>query len=119
MKVETVNFCNLETANHIAYVIFVLHSSMKTHLLTNQNALMLSKLFYEYMHRPKKLGCSFDDKRSNIGILMDSLSGACASCTLREQVAQLICLQYLITTTSEIYFCFTPNDQTAIIVPFS
>ena len=35
---ETVNSHNLETANHIAYVIFVLHNAMKTHLLTNQNA---------------------------------------------------------------------------------
>ena len=35
---ETVNSHNLETANHIAHVIFVFHSAMKTHFLTNQNA---------------------------------------------------------------------------------
>ena len=35
---ETVNSNNLERANHIAQVIFVFHSAMKTHLLTNQNA---------------------------------------------------------------------------------
>ena len=35
---ETINSHNLETANHTAYVIFVLHSTMKTHLLTSQNA---------------------------------------------------------------------------------
>ena len=29
---ETVNSHNLETANDIAHVIFVLHSAMKTHL---------------------------------------------------------------------------------------
>ena len=28
----------METAKHFVHVIFVLHSSMKTHLLTNQNA---------------------------------------------------------------------------------
>ena len=33
---------NLETANHIAHVIFVLHSAMKTHLLTNQNARIMN-----------------------------------------------------------------------------
>ena len=32
------NSHNLETANHIADVILVLHSAMKTHLYTNQNA---------------------------------------------------------------------------------
>ena len=35
---ETVNSYNLETANRIAHVIFVLHSAMKTQLLTYQNA---------------------------------------------------------------------------------
>ena len=35
---ETVNSHNLETANHIAHVIFVLYRAIKTHLLTNQNA---------------------------------------------------------------------------------
>ena len=35
---ETVNSHNLETANHIPHVILLLHSAMKTHLLTNQNA---------------------------------------------------------------------------------
>ena len=36
---DTVNSYNLVTTNHIAQVIFVLHSAMKTHLFTNQNAL--------------------------------------------------------------------------------
>ena len=31
-ETKTVNSHNLETANHIAHVIFVLHSVMKTHL---------------------------------------------------------------------------------------
>ena len=39
---ETVNSHNLETANHTAHVIFVLHSAMKTHLLTNQNARIMN-----------------------------------------------------------------------------
>ena len=30
---ETVNSHNLETANHIAHVIFVFHSAMKTHFI--------------------------------------------------------------------------------------
>ena len=34
---ETVNSHNLETANHIAHIIFVFPSAMKTQLLTNQN----------------------------------------------------------------------------------
>ena len=33
---ETVTSHNLETANHIAHAIFVLHSAIKTRLLTNQ-----------------------------------------------------------------------------------
>ena len=37
-EARTVNSFNLETANNMAHVIFVLHSAMKTHLLTNQNA---------------------------------------------------------------------------------
>ena len=37
-KARTVNSLNSETVNHIAHVIFVLHSAMKTHLQTNQNA---------------------------------------------------------------------------------
>ena len=36
-EARTVNSHNSETVNHIAHVIFVLHSAMKTHLLTNQN----------------------------------------------------------------------------------
>ena len=35
---ETVTSHNLETEATILLVIFVLHSPMKTHLLTNQNA---------------------------------------------------------------------------------
>ena len=35
---ETVNSHNLETANHIVQLIFVLESDMKTLLLTNRNA---------------------------------------------------------------------------------
>ena len=35
---ETVNSYNLETANHIAYIISVLPNAKKTHLLTNKNA---------------------------------------------------------------------------------
>ena len=35
---ETVSSLNLDTANHFAFVIFVLHSDRKTHFLTNQNA---------------------------------------------------------------------------------
>ena len=38
---ETVNPYNLETANHITRVIFVLHSAIKTHLLTNQTSQVL------------------------------------------------------------------------------
>ena len=34
----TVNSHNLETANHIAHVIFMLYTAMKIHLLTNQNS---------------------------------------------------------------------------------
>ena len=37
-EARTVNSHSSETVNHIAHVIFVLHSAMKTHLLTNQNA---------------------------------------------------------------------------------
>ena len=33
---ETLNSHNLETVRHIAHVIFVLHSAMKTHLMINQ-----------------------------------------------------------------------------------
>ena len=43
---ETVNSHNLETANHIAHVIFVHHSAMKTHLLTNQNARTIQIILY-------------------------------------------------------------------------
>ena len=32
-----VNSHNSETVNHIAHAMFVLHSAMETHLLTNQN----------------------------------------------------------------------------------
>ena len=35
---KTLKSYNLEIANHIAYVIFVFYGTMKTHLLTNQNA---------------------------------------------------------------------------------
>ena len=35
---EIVNFHNLEKANHTTHVIFVLHSAMKTHVLTNESA---------------------------------------------------------------------------------
>ena len=35
-----------DRTNHIAHVIFVLHSAMKAHLLTNQTARVLSKLVY-------------------------------------------------------------------------
>ena len=34
-EARTVNSQNLETVNHIAQVILVLHSAMETHLLTN------------------------------------------------------------------------------------
>ena len=43
---ETVNSHNMETANYIVHVIFVLNSVMKTYLLTNQNAGILSKIHY-------------------------------------------------------------------------
>ena len=35
---EAVNSHNSETVKHSFHVTFVLHSAMKTHLLTNQNA---------------------------------------------------------------------------------
>ena len=47
---ETVNSHNLKTANHIAHVIFVLHSAVKTHLLTNQNAPTVQIILYTLMH---------------------------------------------------------------------
>ena len=46
---ETVNSHKLETANHIAHVIFMLHSVMKTHLLTNQNARTIQIISYKIM----------------------------------------------------------------------
>ena len=42
---ETVNSHNLETANHIAYVILTLHSAMKTHLLIYQTTRSIEIIF--------------------------------------------------------------------------
>ena len=53
---EIVNFYNLETANHIARVIFLLHSAMKTLLLTNQKHI-LTKLLYKNVKRQLKIQC--------------------------------------------------------------
>ena len=47
---ETVNFPNLETTNHISHFIFVLHRAMKPHS-TNQNArTYLGDIFSTHKH---------------------------------------------------------------------
>ena len=43
---ETANSHNLEAANHMAHIIFVLHNAMKIHLLTNQNACTIQLISY-------------------------------------------------------------------------
>ena len=46
---EIVNSYNLKKANHIAHVIFVLHSAMKTHFKTNQNARTIQTILWIYI----------------------------------------------------------------------
>ena len=46
---ETLNSYNLETANRIDHVIFVLHSAMKTELLTNQNVRTIQIISQSYI----------------------------------------------------------------------
>ena len=50
---DTVNSHSLETANHIAHIIFLLYSVMKTHLFINQNAHTINYLNYfnKYVYR--------------------------------------------------------------------
>ena len=43
---EAVNSVNLETANHIAHVIFLLHSAMKTHIYETFKTHLIYQLFY-------------------------------------------------------------------------
>ena len=44
---ETLNSHNLETASHTAHIIFFLHSTIKTHLLTKQIAYYPNYFNYE------------------------------------------------------------------------
>ena len=52
---ETAISYNLETQPTILLVIFMLHSAMKTHLKTNQNRHVLSKLFYKNIYASRWL----------------------------------------------------------------